>query len=274
MPLPLKTYCITFAGRQDRMSLLVDTMTNALRRGIITEWHVWDYSRTPDDAAWIQTLSSIPGVIVRVPTSSKKETYEECYLAYTSGRYGPETVFLKCDDDIVYIDVDALDAFIKYRRLHPEIYLLSANVINNVVCTGIQKQHGYLRDVDISELHTNGAQAEAVHRAFLAGEKPTFDVVTFDASTCILNINFVSWLGADLDSVCLCESVRFARDEQHLASIFPGLFSRPVAIYGPLIVSHLSFYTQDASMDIAGLIESYRTQKKVLCKDHETGGHE
>jgi len=254
----MQTVGITFAGRRDRMSILVSYMTEALHRGILTTWHVWDYTRCEDDAVWLRTtVASIPGVIIKSPM--QKDTYEDCYASYTPASYDPDTVFVKFDDDIVYVDLEAFEGFIAFRRSRPDIYLLSANVVNNIVCAGIQKYHqGFFKDVAIDALHTSSAQATAIHRAFLAGDTPkTADIVMYDPNV-ILNINFVAWLGADLQSVCLCESLRTGRDEQALASIFPKLFHRPVAIYGPFVVSHLSFYTQDPSMDIPELIEAYQ----------------
>jgi hypothetical protein len=251
------TIGITFAGRRDRMSILVTYMAEALRRGLLTAWHVWDYARSDADSAWIRTtVAAIPGVVINIP--SHKDTFEACYMSYTPATYGPDTVFVKFDDDIVFIDLDAFEGFIAFRRSRPEIYLLSANVVNNIVCASIQNHLGFFADVPIDDLHTSGQQATAMHRAFLAGETPKTDrVVVYDPNV-VLNINFVAWLGADLPSVCLCESLRTGRDEQALASMFPKLFRRSVAVYGPCVVSHLSFFTQDPTMDIPELLDAYR----------------
>jgi hypothetical protein len=49
-----KTILVTFAGRRDRMQLLTRYVGAAIERGLIDEWHVWDFARNTDDAAWLR----------------------------------------------------------------------------------------------------------------------------------------------------------------------------------------------------------------------------
>jgi hypothetical protein len=49
-----KTILVTFAGRKDRMSLLTRYVDAAIARGLIDEWHVWDFTRNADDARWLR----------------------------------------------------------------------------------------------------------------------------------------------------------------------------------------------------------------------------
>ena len=45
-----RTILVTFAGRRDRMQLLTRYVGAAIERGLIDEWHVWDFARNADDA--------------------------------------------------------------------------------------------------------------------------------------------------------------------------------------------------------------------------------
>src|SRR5262249_43372679 len=53
-----------------------------------------------------------------------------------------DSIFLKCDDDIVYMDVEKLSDFIEFRRTNPKYVVVSANVVNNGVCAHWQQVAG------------------------------------------------------------------------------------------------------------------------------------
>ena len=115
-----------FAGRERYLKLLVPYVNTLLSRGLIDEVHFWDYTRDPSDADYIRTLP----FSIFVPKS--KENWGDYYRYYTPAKYpNPDAVIIKCDDDIVYIDVDHFADFIAARRAHPEALIFSASVINN-----------------------------------------------------------------------------------------------------------------------------------------------
>jgi hypothetical protein len=47
-----RTILVTFACRRDRMQLLTRYVGAAIERGLIDEWHVWNFARNADDAVW------------------------------------------------------------------------------------------------------------------------------------------------------------------------------------------------------------------------------
>jgi hypothetical protein len=49
-----RTILVTFAGRRDRMTLLTHYVEAAIARGLIDEWHVWEFARNADDARWLR----------------------------------------------------------------------------------------------------------------------------------------------------------------------------------------------------------------------------
>ena len=173
------------------------------------------------------------------------------------------TVFLKCDDDIVYLDVERLADFIRFRRQGPDYFLVSANVVNNGVCAYVQQQLGMLPEnfgtLEMplgghrGSLWESGIKAEALHRCFLAN--PTrFQQDGFFIPKARFSINFVSWLGEDLPHL----DTRFTDDELDLTVTVPQFLGRANAIYLPFVVSHLSFRPQDCEMDVAAILDEYR----------------
>jgi hypothetical protein len=414
---------MTFGGRRDRMAILRRYAEEAMRRGIIDEWHVWNFARTQQDDAWLQSSfpsirrtaddrlyrhvpaarieiadrhvlgfqvraghnahialiadgyapsyelvlggwgnsavalrivpagtdpdhtqsKSPPGLIVATPALLSRRAWRSveleisrapgqlCLALRVDGRevlrtdmnepvatafavavmsgYGAEaewrfngaradgldtglfyaarqpvghqwnpiyqhyvdraddyvdTVFLKCDDDIVYFDLDRLAEFIRFRCDNPNYFLVSANVINNGICAQVQQSLGMLPQALKLEippggfggsLWESGSTAEAVHRHFLAAPaafKRSAPATFIPRQR--FSINFVAWLGADLP----CFDTRFADDEQDLTVTLPRYHGRRNAIYLPFLAAHLSFRPQDAAINLPALLGAYR----------------
>ena len=420
-----KTILVTFAGRRDRMQLLTRYVDEAIERGLIDEWHVWDFARNADDSAWLRerfpvtqatpnsslayyrsprrldlqdaqanlrfsvratndahlglrrvsgegpdyeivlggwnnmasairrfdgqdalidvasrdpnltpivirsTAGLLPefdfleveleigeqGLNVRVggesvlrdPAPVNRGVFEVLYrtgfgangdwrfAAFAECRerrfvVGPEAhfpadamfytrayqyynanaaeyadaVILKCDDDIVYFDLDKLEEFIAFRRSREEFFMVSANVVNNGVCAFFQQRAGVIpQEDDVFELPPNGlcgslwndgAKAERLHRLFL--NRP--DRFTAAAGEPIewnqrISINFVALLGKDLvfipdvmsdDEHDLCYGVR-KRAKRHNC-IFPRF-----------VASHLSFWKQEPGLKAPEILSGY-----------------
>lgn len=49
-----KVILITFAGRKDRMELLRTYALKLLDKGLLDEWHVWDFTRNDKDREYIR----------------------------------------------------------------------------------------------------------------------------------------------------------------------------------------------------------------------------
>ena len=175
-----------------------------------------------------------------------------------------DSVFLKCDDDIVYFNVDRLPDFIRFRRDNPDYFIVSASVVNNGVCAYEQQRRGMIPESLIKlemppngirgSLWESGSAAEKVHSWFLA-DPAHFDAQGPDVfiAPARLSINFIAWLGADLAHF----DTRLADDEHDLSIAIPMFLGRQTAVYMPFVASHLSFRQQDDTMDVAGLVEAY-----------------
>ena len=89
------------AGRRRYLEILKVYIDQLLKRGLIDECHMWDYTRDPEDAIWLEANFDT------IKKPNEKYNWHDYYDWYTTERYpDPDTVIVKCDDDIVYIDVD------------------------------------------------------------------------------------------------------------------------------------------------------------------------
>lgn len=176
-----------------------------------------------------------------------------------------DTLFLKCDDDIVYLDIDRLSDFIEFRRRNPHYFVVSANVVNNGVCAYLQQQAGHLPEGDLGEfeyppggfggsLWQSGERAIKLHEFFLQSQTKHFPL---SASTVEWNerqsINFIAWLGRDILHMALAQG----DDERVMTVDLPAYLGRPCAIYSDFTVSHLSFGPQERGFDFDPLVDRY-----------------
>ncbi len=191
--------------------------------------------------------------------------YTRAYQHYVANSDAhADDVFLKCDDDIVYFDLHRLADFIAFRNTQRAFFLVSANVVNNGVCAHFQQKAGAIPlDLVACELPPggmcghlwgDGTKAQALHRHFLKDP----DIFTpVDTKPIVWNerisINFIAWLGRDLahipdlmadDEHDLCYGVRKRLRADNC--IFPGF-----------VAAHLSFWKQDAAMDVDALLQDY-----------------
>jgi hypothetical protein len=408
----------TFAGRRERMALLDAYAQEALRRGIIDEWHVWDFSRTPADAAWLRekfpfvrltpgdsdvffstydklNVDTAPaayefqvcaagevriglrrlagggdsfeialgggdnkscsvwrqpaaggaapvwraefpkifpqtgfaslrltigpagltvflanqqlftfntaiapgmfevlfrggnaewrfptwprggaflfrpgGTLRKAPRDVSLPGYLAFYQHYARNLpiYGND-IFLKCDDDIVFIDLAALPDFIALRRERADFFMLSANVINNGVCGHFQQQAGLIPPEVVAlelpyqgycgSLWGNAEKASALHRYFCAeferirALSVAGGLITWDER---LSINFIALLGADFVHI---PDIMFD-DEEVLSYQARWRSHRPNAIYSKLLAAHLSFLGQEQAMDVPAMLDGYK----------------
>ncbi|MCZ3374378.1 hypothetical protein [Rhizobium sp. AG207R] len=195
----------------------------------------------------------------------EKPPYSQAYNYYATRLQNySDTIFLKCDDDIVYIDIDKLDDFIEFRRSNPNYFIVSANVVNNGVCAYWQQAAGslpeHLGQFEWPQggfggsLWQSGMRANELHDHFLKTHDKRLPLPAKVVEwTERQSINFIAWLGKDLVHMALPKS-----DDEGLLTIeLPALLNRPTAIYSDLMVSHLSFGPQENEIDADRLIDAY-----------------
>jgi hypothetical protein len=143
-----KVIVTVFAGRKNRLELLMKYLKLALYLNIIQEIHLWDYCRNEEDR--IHLLSYIhpeEGIYLKTRSSTRKfwTDFYEYYGQY--GRTHPKDIILKCDDDITFIDLFRLPYFLDLIESRgggedddnvPGV--LFANIINNGVAAYFQQQ--------------------------------------------------------------------------------------------------------------------------------------
>ena len=148
-----KTIFFIFGGRKDRMHVLMHYVEKLLTQKQIDYVHIWNFARNKQDYKWLKNLEDESK---RIFVFSLKKFYNEEYFQYHSWSssyyyYNDEpfkkSLFVKCDDDIVYIDTEQFYSFTdKIKNITPDSkhYMVSANVVNNGVCAYLQQKRGLI----------------------------------------------------------------------------------------------------------------------------------
>ncbi|CAM4203101.1 hypothetical protein NONI108955_14350 [Nocardia ninae] len=192
----------------------------------------------------------------------------QVYDLYSAhAQYYADSVFLKCDDDIVYLQLDKLADFLRFRIDQQRYFLVTANVVNNNVCAYYQQQSGAIpASLMTLELPPGGFRgslwespelATRLHNHFLdnpdAFEQNSTAPIFWSER---LSINFVAWLGRDLSYM---SAISGDGDDERILSVdIPSYLKRPNCIYPGFVASHLSYFSQEAAMDTAALMSRYR----------------
>lgn len=249
-----------FAGRERYLRVLVPYINTLVERRLVDEVHFWDYTRDPKDAEYIRKLP------FQVLVPETKSNYGDYYAYYTCAKYpDPDTVLVKCDDDIVYIDVDHFDAFINARRTVPEALIFSPSVINNPVCGAIQLNRNLLPGFERKDMEISADGARKIHKYFLKSKKlfmkDSFETKRFAEIPLTMvwrfNINFVAILAKDFDTVL--KSPYLAEDDECYLGVYsPRVFQRCIWLDLHFVIVHMAYTAQrDQGFDETEMLHKY-----------------
>lgn len=165
-----------------------------------------------------------------------------------------DDIIIKCDDDICFIDLDALPAYIEFVRKNEEHDLIFANVVNNGVAAYYQQRHYHLIPDSLMTLEypprglcgslwASGDKAGRLHKHFIANHQQFIDRVAGEIEIPIwsrFSINFFAYKGCNWHKIANCgedDETALTHDyvhDRHFKNI----------MYSGLIVAHMSFYKQ------------------------------
>lgn len=239
-----------FCGRRRYLVLLMRYVALMLERGIIQECHLWDYTRDLQDHKYLMSVPRPDDPSVKVVQVSNKANFGEYYQFYA--KYGGASTIIKMDDDVVYVDVDAMPAFLHFRATHPEFLLVLPMIINNGVCAHLLQKslrlprtpHTFeLKEGGFEALVGDGHMAEWLHDWFLNDHGAAADSsVTVLSPRQRISINMFAISAADLP--LLAHPGVTADDERCLSVDMPCSERRTNCIFGGTVVSHFGFAPQ------------------------------
>jgi hypothetical protein len=238
-----------FAGRRRYLEILVKYVDKLIAKGLVDEFHMWDYTRDPEDAVWIRDNCQR----FKIFEVQDKSVWKEYYMHYSKIKYpNPDTVLIKCDDDIMFIDIDQFQSYIDKRRANPNNLLAFASIVNNRVPGLIQHKFGQWPEMKVDQvdnLHHSGEICDKLHNYFIKNHHDFLKIsknLTEIKCTlqrdpqALVNINFFAILAKDL---LLFENC-WENDEYNLSQVMPICINRSNYVDPGFVVCHMSFTGQ------------------------------
>jgi len=189
------------------------------------------------------------------------------YYNYYNDKEYENDIIIKCDDDIVFIDIYKLPNFIEFIK-NNEYDLVFANIINNGVSAYFQQNKYNLIPKEVMDLEypneglcgllwESGEKAEKLHNYFIENYEKFLNY-EYDSEIIPINtrfsINFFGYKGKNWFKIKDC----YHDDEYNLTVDYVNNKEFKNILYSDFYVSHLSFYRQiETGINLEKLINSY-----------------
>ncbi len=264
----LRFVVVTPAGRRQYLEILYTYLHK--QKHTFSEWHLWMNTNVQDDITYMHGLAASHTWIklVRYPQlDPTKGSYNVIkFLDYAEDF---NTIYLKLDDDIVWLEDEFISKMYQQRVLYPQYFLVYANTINNAIITHLHQRSGAFPYTDtfvdydaMGKGWTDVDIATRLHRAFIGDIKAgSLDKWRRSFSTWIalnferISINAISWYGRDMSRV---DRTGKDDDEQYLSVEYPKMMNRHNVIVGQPMCVHYAFYTQREHLDTTNVLAMYR----------------
>jgi hypothetical protein len=257
---------VTPAGREKYLRLLSHYI---LKSPEVAEWHLWDNCRNASDRAYLRALAASD------PRIQVKE------LPGANGGFGiigeffrfcddPDALYLRFDDDIVFIEDGFFPRFIA-RALgeRGKALWFSPLIVNNAICGTLMK---HTSRVIIEGPISCQAMCpycwafpnfpEALHPVFIEAIRSNrlddFRCPDREVRMSRFSINALGFFGAE--KVALGDMFLPAgnqAEEEWLSAVLPAKLDRAGKILGDLLVAHFSFYTQERRLLQTDILNAY-----------------
>lgn len=256
-----KKICICIpAGRKRYLEILINYLLRDC--DIIDEIRIWINTTDKDDLEYIESLPN------------KNSVFKLDYSAINDINIGKSTaislffknccdentVYLRFDDDIVFIEKDFIKEISEFRIKNPSYFLILGNVINNSVCDYIHKNVGALQTDFVFNCNAtcnigwaNEQLALQKHNSFFENfsnnsiEKYKFENTQWDSR---FSINAISWLGCEFKK--FGGMVEYGNEEVWLTE------SRNNIIFGKKVCCHYSFFITRDFLSKTDILQKYK----------------
>lgn len=181
-PATPRVILFVFAGRQPNLELQLPLVRRILEENPNVEYHVWNFARTDSDREFVKTITgpqitvfngSTDGFDSPAPTNEPDakqfgaNEHNAAYRHYSQPEF-KDHLFMKVDDDIVFLETARFGKFVEALDAHRGSVLI-ANIINNGASTPIQPGiwQGFQRlHIPLLDIHMSRPFADMVHSYF------------------------------------------------------------------------------------------------------------
>ena len=276
----MRVVVVTPAGRKRYLEILFRYV--ARLRPVIDEYRLWVNTDNTDDIAYMEQYQKENSdyVTIQYLTDELKEQYKKDRNStihyFFKDCKDPNTIYVRFDDDIVFIDtIDKFVNYLRFRRDNPQYFLVFGNIINNGVINHLHQRIGALgvdRGICGYECMDplgweNGQFTKYLHYTiFTKLDK----LSSFYMNNWLLyhhervSINVISWLGSEFEKF---DGVVDPAEEEFLSTWKPKKDNKMNIIYGGFLCIHYAFWTQREVVDEDKLILSaYNEMSRLITR--------
>ena len=258
-------FCV-FAGRKSNLEILHKYIEILLHENIIHEYHIFDFTRNINDKKYLfesfTTLNKIFNnqIFIHnntniVQTQNNQYDWSPFYKVISNKKFYKNSIIIKCDDDILFIDIHGLKNAIQERKKDKKSFLFHSNCINNNICAFYQRfffnkitqiLNSYPQGGILGPLFENPKFAYIMQYQFITDCINNINNIHkyYIKDTYIntrISINFIILNGED----CRYFKNTSYDDEYEVSSYYPEKLMRPNKIIGNFITCHYSYSLQE-----------------------------
>ncbi|MEQ1942754.1 hypothetical protein ABMA32_10090 [Mesorhizobium sp. VNQ89] len=254
--------CVTPAGRRRYMRLLIPQI---LASAFVDRYDIWVNTTNASDIRFLEATAKLDSRINLVAQPDGAVDGTKSIGAFHRLSMDEDTVYVRFDDDVVWIEPGFFERFLAFRIAHPEYLLTMPLIINNAICTALLERTGRIRTsrpISMSAWDKigwkDGRFAKSLHELFLklaeTGDWHRLKGGNYPISLARFSINCISWFGRDLAKHPQLIGWNEEEDWTTTSAIATG---RTNCITGDAIVAHYAFYPQRYEVDASNLLDRY-----------------
>ena len=259
---------VTPAGRRQYLEILFAHLYK--QKQDFDEWHLWMNTSVDADISYMQTLAAANKWIKLVHhVRSDPSKGINNIINFFDHAVDPNTIYLRLDDDIVWLEDGFISKFYKQRLDNRQYFLVYANIINNAIITHLHQRSGafWMSDkfVEYSCMGNGWTDTDIVtqlHQTFIEDVKiGALDKWRRSFNTWIalgherISINAIAWFGQDMSQV---DRSQTEDEEEYMSSVYPKIAGKYNIVVGQPLCAHYAFYTQRSHLDTTSVLAKYR----------------
>jgi len=143
-----KVIVVTPSGRQKCLQILANHILKARKKGVVDEWHLWQNTTERSDIKYIKSLArQFDFISVKTVEPDHPMTRDwrqwNLHLFYKHCQ-DPDAVYIRIDDDIVWMEDDAIEKLADYRTRRVKPFIIYPNILNNCLMSSVLVRMGVL----------------------------------------------------------------------------------------------------------------------------------
>lgn len=253
----------TAAGRRRYMQYLIPYIVSC---PIVDRYDIWINTHNGADIEFFKRVAAKYPVVNLVWQPDGIVNGNKSINAFYKQCVEPQTIYFKLDDDIVWMEPDAIEKMVEFRIANPDYFLVSPLVINNSLSTYLLQTEGKIKlreycnaDSSHSILWRSGRFAADLHDWFLTnylipGQWEKLHIGRKPMAMTRFSINSILWFG---DEMKRFGGIVPGDDEEFMSCIYPTKRGMANAWNGDAITAHFAFFTQREELDRMGILERY-----------------